>query len=92
LFGPTKDYGLFSEMSGPGKGKILVVTGLSGIGMLQAVRTMTDPASAREVEDRVRRALNGIPSELEILFEVSGYDRVGLEAQTVDVSAIAPVK
>lgn len=88
LFGPTHDYGLFSKLQGPDKGDLVVFTGLSGIGMLQAVRTMTDPVSARAVERDVRRRLNGIPPGVEILFQAAGYDRVGVDAKVAGAKAV----
>ena len=90
LFGQTRDYGLFAKMSGPGQGEIVVFTGISGIGMLHAVRALTDQASSHELERYLRTTLNGIPSGVEVLFEVLGYDRVDLEARTTVVSAVVP--
>ena len=90
LFGQTRDYGLFAKMSGPGQGEIVVFTGISGIGMLHAVRALTDQANSRELERYLRTTLNGIPSGVEVLFEVMGYDRVDLEAKTTVVSAVVP--
>lgn len=89
LFGPTHDYGLFSKLAGPGEGEIFVLTGLSGIGMLQAVDALTDPQSAEKIERDVRAGLETIPRELEILFEVSGYDREALDAKMVSATTIA---
>jgi hypothetical protein len=82
-FEQVLDYGLFAKMAGPGSGDILLFTGISDVGILHAVRTLTDPAKARNVEQAVTTSLDGIPPELEILFEVSGYDRADLVGTNV---------
>jgi hypothetical protein len=89
LFGPTHDYGLFARLQGPGEGELFVLTGLSGIGMLQAVNALTNARSAEQVERDVRAGIETIPAELEILFEVSGYDREALDAKMVSATTIA---
>jgi hypothetical protein len=89
LFGPTHDYGLFSKLAGPGEGEIFVLTGLSGVGMLQAVDALTDPQSAEKIERDVRAGREALPRELELLFEVSGYDREALDAKMVSATTVA---
>jgi hypothetical protein len=89
LFGPTHDYGLFSKLAGPGEGELFVLTGLSGAGMLQAVQALTDARSAEQVERDVRAGAEAFPEELEILFEVSGYDREALDGKIVSPATIA---
>lgn len=72
------DYGLFAGMAGPGGARLLLFTGISDVGILHTVRALTDPTMASEVERVVANSLDGIPPEVEILFEVSGYDRAAL--------------
>lgn len=85
VYGQTEDYGLFSKMPGPGDGEIHVFTGIHDIGILHAVRAVTDPNRARELQ----AGLDESTSAVEILFRVSGYNRTDLEA-TIAMTSLEP--
>ncbi|HEY8521613.1 MAG TPA: hypothetical protein VIN61_16190 [Gammaproteobacteria bacterium] len=82
-FGHTRDYGLFARIPGPGKGDMLIFTGIRDIGILHAVRALTEPDRARELAEQVGLDMEGVASPIEILFEVSGYHRTDLQATIV---------
>src|SRR5690606_20395190 len=88
--GHTHDYGLFARIPGPGKGDMLIFTGIRDIGILHAVRALTEPDRARALAEQVRPDLEGAASPIEILFEVSGYHRTDLQATIVRASGAAP--
>ena len=88
LSGQTHDYGLFAKIAGPGKGDILIFTGIRDVGILHAVRALTEVERARELAQQVAADMESLPSSVEILFEVSGYDRADLRATTVRANSV----
>jgi hypothetical protein len=81
--GYTHDYGLFAKIPGPGSGDVLIFTGIRDIGILHAVRALTEPDRARALADQIGSNLEGAASPIEILFDVSGYHRTDLQAKVV---------
>lgn len=81
--GYTHDYGLFARIPGPGNGDVLIFTGIRDIGILHAVRALTEPDRARALADQIGLGLEGAASPIEILFDVSGYHRTDLQAKVV---------
>lgn len=88
VYGQTQDYGLFSKMAGPGKGELVVFTGIHDIGILHAVRALTDPERGEALEQEVQASLHGRSTAVEILFSVSGYNRSDLEATVAIASPV----
>jgi hypothetical protein len=88
VYGQMQDYGLFSKIPGPGQGEIVIFTGLHDIGILHAVRALTDPGRGAALELNTAGNSEGAASGVEILFKVSGYNRTDLEATTAAVSVL----
>ena len=78
-----KDYGLFSTFPGPGGNQLMIIAGMRDAGLMYTAQAA---ASLTDVE-ALQASLPGIqadgPLAFEALYEVTGFDRVSLDAMLV---------
>lgn len=78
-----KDYGLFSTFPGPGGNQLMIIAGMRDAGLMYTAQAA---ASLTDVE-ALQASLPGIPADgplaFEALYEVTGFDRVSLDAMLV---------
>ena len=73
-----RDYGLVSTFPGPSGNQFLIVAGTRDEGVMQAAQALTNPSDVAELVDRV-----GDSTAFEVLYEVTGFDRMNLHAMLV---------
>ncbi len=78
-----KDYGLFSTFPGPDGNQLMIIAGMRDAGLMYTAQAA---ASLTDVE-ALQASLPGIPADgplaFEALYEVTGFDRVSLDAMLV---------
>jgi hypothetical protein len=75
-----RDYGLFSTFPGPSGNRFLIVSGTRDAGVMHVAQAVTDVADVAELE----QGLEGTgPPAFEALYEVTGFDRMNLDAMLV---------
>ena len=78
-----KDYGLFSTFPGPDGNQLMIIAGMRDAGLMHTAQAA---ASLTDVE-ALQASLPGIPADgplaFEALYEVTGFDRVSLDAMLV---------
>ncbi|MEE8094185.1 MAG: hypothetical protein V3T47_08105 [Gammaproteobacteria bacterium] len=83
-----KDYGLFSTFPGPAGNQLMIVAGMRDTGLMHTAQAA---ASLADVE-ALKESLPGPPADgplaLEALYEVTGFDRVSLDAMLVYSNAL----
>lgn len=90
VYGYTQDYGLFSKMPGPGDGELVVFTGIHDIGIMHAVRALTDPARSGDLVEALHTNADTTSTAVEVLFSVSGYNRSDLGATVAIAAPVLP--
>lgn len=90
VYGYTQDYGLFSKMPGPGNGELVVFTGIHDIGIMHAVRALTDPARKGDLIEALHSNADTSSKAVEVLFSVSGYNRSDLGATVAIAAPVLP--
>ncbi len=77
------DYGLFSTFPGPSGNQLMIVAGTRDAGLMHTAQAATSLANVTALQE----SLPGLPADsplaLEALYEVTGYDRVSLDAMLV---------
>ncbi len=80
-----RDYGLVSTFPGPSGNQFLIVAGTRDEGVMQAAQALTNPSDVTELVDRV-----GDSPAFEVLYEVTGFDRMNLHAMLVYSANLDP--
>jgi len=80
-----RDYGLVSTFPGPSGNQFLIVAGTRDEGVMQAAQVLTNPTDVAELVDRV-----GESTAFEVLYEVTGFDRMNLHAMPVYSANLDP--
>jgi hypothetical protein len=78
-----RDYALISTFPGPGGNQFVIVTGTRDAGMMQAAHALSDPMSIKSIEQARPDAKSSQPPSFEMLYEVTGYGRMNLDARLV---------
>ena len=80
-----EDYGLVSSFPGPDGNQFLIVAGTRDSGLMHAAQAITTLADIGELEDVMAAAPDGSTDApaFEVLYEVTGFDRINLDATLV---------
>jgi hypothetical protein len=83
-----RDYGLLSTFPGPNGNQFLIVAGTRDAGLMQTAQVLGEPMHLRMAERAA--AAEGFDSThaVELLFEVTGFDRTNLDATIVHAAAL----
>lgn len=74
------DYGLFSTFPGPSGNQFTIITGTRDAGLMQSAQSVSEPMYFRAVEQAAFAEPRSPQHGVEVLFEVTGYDRTNLDA------------
>jgi hypothetical protein len=77
-----RDYALISTFPGPGGNQFVIVAGTRDAGMMEAAHALSDPMFVRSIEQARPDATRDPPS-FDMLYEVTGYGRMNLDARLV---------
>ena len=80
-----EDYGLVSSFPGPDGNQFLIVAGTRDSGLMHAAQAITSLEDIGELEDVMAAAADGTSAApaFEALYEVTGFDRINLDATLV---------
>jgi len=83
-----RDYGLFSTFPGPSGNQFIVIAGTRDAGLMHTAQAISDPQYLRGAEQEARA--NGLEQgrAVELLFEVTGFDRTNLDAMIVHAAPL----
>jgi hypothetical protein len=82
------DYGFVAKYPGPNNNTIFMFGGLWDTAASQSLKNFTDPESLVRLEKRMMSKFGKIPDNFEILFEVSGIDRIELDTKVLYMNEI----
>ncbi|MBX2858724.1 MAG: hypothetical protein KTR17_08680 [Cellvibrionaceae bacterium] len=94
FFGDAKqehiDYGLLGKFKGPSGNTILIVSGFSDTAVIQIIKNIGDPESLAAIDQQLldEQPNLSFADSLELLFEVSGYDRTDLAAKIISHNSL----
>lgn len=77
-----RDYALISTFPGPGGNQFVIVAGTRDAGMMQAAHALSDPMFMKSIE-QARPDMTADPPSFDMLYEVTGYGRMNLDARLV---------
>jgi hypothetical protein len=77
-----RDYALISTFPGPGGNQFVIVAGTRDAGMMQAAHALSDTMFMKSLE-QARPDPKTDPPSFEMLYEVTGYGRMNLDARLV---------
>jgi hypothetical protein len=78
-----RDYGFFSTFPGPSGNQVMIVSGTRDEGMMNTAQAVTLLPSITELHDRFPDLTTDDEPALEALYEVTGFDRMNLDAVLV---------
>ena len=80
-----EDYGLVSSFPGPDGNQFLIVAGTRDSGLMHAAQAISSLEDIGELEDVIAAAADGSATApaFEALYEVTGFDRINLDATLV---------
>jgi hypothetical protein len=78
-----RDYALISTFPGPGGNQFVIVAGTRDAGMMQAAHALSDPMFIKSIEQARPDATSTEPPSFDMLYEVTGYGRMNLDARLV---------
>jgi hypothetical protein len=78
-----RDYALISTFPGPGGNQFVIVAGTRDAGMMEAAHALSDPTFMKSIEQARPDAKSGQSPSFEMLYEVTGYGRMNLDARLV---------
>lgn len=82
-----RDFGLFSTFPGPGGNQFVIIAGTRDAGLMQTAQAVSEPLDLRATEEAAfpkgAAAASGESPAVELLFEVTGFDRTNLDAMIV---------
>jgi hypothetical protein len=80
-----RDYGFLSTFPGPGGNRFLIISGTRDAGVMQVAQAVTSAADVAELEERLEAeaAASSGSAAFEALYEVTGFDRMNLDAMLV---------
>ena len=77
-----EDYGLVSTFPGPDGNQFLIVAGTRDSGLMHAAQAIATPEDIAELQDVITPGGDAAPA-FEALYEVTGFDRINLDATLV---------
>lgn len=83
-----RDYGLFSTFPGPSGNQFIVAAGTRDAGLMHTAQAISDPIYLRAVEQEALAQGFGEGRAVELLFEVTGFDRTNLDAMIVHAAPL----
>ncbi len=89
--GPRMDYVLIYKLPGPNlSGCIMIFSCTDNAGVLQSVKTLTDPVLSKAIFEKVVKKHGHIPRYFEMLLEVSSMSRTGFKTTYLESFEICP--
>jgi hypothetical protein len=82
------DYGLFSTFPGPSGNQLMIVAGMRDAGLMHTAQAATSLANVTSLQESLPGPPADGPLALEALYEVTGFDRVSLDAMLVYSAAL----
>lgn len=82
------DYGIMAKFPGPNNNTIYLFGGLWDTGTSQSLKNFADPNLLLQLESDMKDTFGEIPEYYEILFEVSGLDRMELSTKILHLYKI----
>jgi hypothetical protein len=83
-----RDYGLFSTFPGPSGNQFMVVAGTRDAGVMHVAQVLANLGDVNALEERVGAAHTSGPQAFEALYEVTGLDRMNIDAMLVYTSPL----
>ena len=83
-----RDYGLVSTFPGPDGNRFLIVSGTRDSGVMHTAQAVTARADVTALEQALALQSADGPSAFEALYEVTGFDRMNLDAMLVYSSSL----
>jgi hypothetical protein len=78
-----RDYGLFSTFPGPNGNQFMIVAGTRDAGVMHVAQALSSMEDVTGLEQRVDLAASGRSPAFEAVYEVTGFDRMNLDAMVV---------
>jgi len=89
--GPRKDHVVVYKLPGPSVPNcILIFTCTDNAGVLQSIKSFTDPALSAPIIDKMREKHGYVPRYFEMLLEVSSISRTGFRTTYAESFEIKP--
>jgi len=86
--GNYRDYGLLSTFPGPDGNRFVIVSGTRDSGVMHTAQAVTARADIRALEQALALQSVDGPPAFEALYEVTGFDRMNLDAMLVYSSSL----
>ena len=86
--GNYQDYGLISTFPGPDGNQFLIVAGTRDSGVMHTAQALSAPADIAMLEQALALGSESGPPAFEALYEVTGFDRMNLDAMVVYLSSL----
>jgi len=86
--GNYQDYGLISTFPGPDGNQFLIVAGTRDSGVMHTAQALSAPADIATLEQALALGSEPGPPAFEALYEVTGFDRMNLDAMLVYLSSL----
>ena len=86
--GNYQDYGLISTFPGPDGNQFLIVAGTRDSGVMHTAQALSAPADIATLEQALALGSESGPPAFEALYEVTGFDRMNLDAMVVYLSSL----
>ena len=86
--GNYQDYGLISTFPGPDGNQFLIVAGTRDSGVMHTAQALSAPADMAMLEQALALGSEPGPPAFEALYEVTGFDRMNLDAMVVYLSSL----
>ena len=83
------DYALAAKIPGPDNNVIFMFGGLWDTGASQSLKNFTDPLLLQQLEQEMKNELGEVPPYFEVLFEVSGIDRMELNTKILHLHKVS---
>ncbi len=83
------DYGLAAKIPGPNNNVIFMFGGLWDTAASQSLKNFTDPLLIQQLEQEMKNELGEVPQYFEVLFEVSGIDRMELNTKILHLHKVS---
>lgn len=82
------DYGFMAKFPGPDNNKIYLFGGLWDTGTSQSLKNFTDQEHLKKLEQAMIDKFGSLPEYYEMLFEVSGIDRMELSTKILHINKV----
>lgn len=86
----VKDYVILTKLLGPNSNNMLFIISFHQIGRLTVINMLTDPIQIRKFEEDVSTFMPSMPEYFEMLIEVRGYKKTGMEMKIMHLYPSEP--